>query len=104
MSLLTEIQAAVKDTELALTLHALTRMTARRIAVSEVRNVLLSAEAEVIEDYPGDPRGPSCLVYGKTSKRILHVHVSHPPEIVVITAYQPDSVRWETDLKRRKRK
>lgn len=100
--LLQQIQAAIRHAELSLTLHAQQQMTARHIRVSDVRETLLSAEAEIIEDYPGDPRGRSCLVYGKASGRVLHVHISYPPEIVVITAYKPDPTRWESDYKTRK--
>jgi len=77
-------------------------MTARHIRVSEIRETLLSAEAEIIEDYPRGPRGPSCLVYGKASARVLHVHISYPPEIVIITAYEPDPTKWEAYIKTRK--
>ena len=102
MSLLREIQVAVRERELSITLHAQQQTTTRRIKISEVREALLSASAELIEDYPEDPRGSSCLVYGKTANRILHVHISYPPEIVVITAYEPDPAKWEADYKTRR--
>jgi len=102
MALLQRIQKAIRYAEIGLTLHAQQQMTTRRIKVSEVREALLSSSAEVIEDYPGDPRGSSCLVCGQAAGRVLHVHISHPPEIVVITAYQPDPARWEPNLKKRK--
>jgi hypothetical protein len=100
--LLEQIQASIRHVEFGLTLHAQQQITARRIKVSEIRTALLSDVTEVIEDYPEDPRGSSCLVYGKTTNRVLHVHISYPPEIVVITAYQPDPSRWTTELKTRK--
>jgi hypothetical protein len=32
---------------------------------------------------------------GKTGKgRNLHVQISHPPAVVVITTYEPDSIEW----------
>jgi len=102
MDLLTEIQTALRSTELSITLHAQQQMTARRIEVREVREALQSQKAEVIEDYPEDPRGPSCLIFGKTTHHVLHAHISYPPEIVVITAYKPNPTRWETDLKTRR--
>ena len=90
MTLLAEIQGVVYNTEIAFTLHAQQRMIVRRIKVSAVREAIVSPNTEVIEDYPNDPRGPSCLLYGETSDRVLHVHLSYPPEIVVITTYEPD--------------
>ena len=41
-------------------------------------------------------------VYGKTeSGRELHVLVSLPPVVVVVTAYDPDPKEWENGRNRR---
>jgi hypothetical protein len=33
--------------------------------------------------------------HGKTRKgRNLHVQISHPPAVVVITTYEPDLIEW----------
>lgn len=102
MSILREIQNAIRERELSISLHAQQQTITRRIKIGEIREALLSPSAELIEDYPDDPRGSSCLVYGKAVNRILHVHLSYPPEIVIITAYEPDPTKWETDRKARK--
>lgn len=63
------------------------------------------AEHEVMEDYPDDKYGPSCLIYGRTLRgRHLHVQCSYPsrPLIKVITNYAPDPDEWEDFMKRRK--
>lgn len=101
-ALLKRIQSAIRDAEFGITLHAQQQITSRRIRVADIRLALMSEFAEVIEDYPEDPRGPSCLVYGEVPKEVLHIHISYPPEIVVITAYHPDPSRWTPDLKKRK--
>jgi len=50
---------------------------------------------EIIEKYPDDKYSPSCLIYGKTrGERDLHVQVSLPPLVVIITAYEPDESEW----------
>jgi hypothetical protein len=52
---------------------------------------------EVIEDYPDDKYGPSCLILGVTAgARPLHIHCSYPswPQVKVITLYEPDPARW----------
>jgi hypothetical protein len=50
---------------------------------------------EIIEKYPDDKYSPSCLIYGKTEKgRDLHVQVSQPPKVVVITVYEPEPDKW----------
>lgn len=57
----------------------------------------LAARSEVIEDYPEDKYGPSCLILGFTSgNRPLHVHCSYPirPLIKIVTVYEPDPTLW----------
>jgi hypothetical protein len=86
------------------TVHSITRAGAHNITLDEVEAAILSDAAEIIEDYPIDPRGPSCLVYGETAGGIvLHIVCSHPPGVAIITSYRPDRTMWESDLKTRKR-
>jgi len=50
----------------------------RDIRVYEIREAIVSGE--VIEDYPEDKYGPSCLILGYTrSGRPLHLQCSHLP-------------------------
>jgi hypothetical protein len=73
--------------------HAVKRMIKRSINRSEVEQAILSGE--IIEEYPEDKYSPSCLIYGKTEKgRNLHVQVSLPPRVVVITTYESDPREW----------
>ena len=84
-------------------LHAVRQMVARAITVDEVAQTVLAGE--VIEDYPDDKYGPSCLLFGRTAKqRVLHVQCTHPsrPLVKVITAYEPEPAEWDETLKRRK--
>jgi len=48
--LLHQIQAAIREHDFSLTLHA-QQLTAQRIAMGEVREALLSTDVAVIEDY-----------------------------------------------------
>ena len=86
------------------TIHSLERCIERNISPNEILEVILSGE--IIEEYPKDKYGPSCLIYGKTNKgKIIHVQCSLDP-IWIITAYDP-SLKvddWEDDFKRRRRK
>ena len=55
------------------------------------------AAGQVIEDYPDDKYGPSCLVFGHTGRqRPLHIQCSHPSRapIKIVTVYEPDPARW----------
>ncbi len=61
---------------------------------------------EIIEDYPDDKFGPSCLIYGRTKlERPLHIQCSYParPKIKIITVYEPDPEEW-IDFKIRRRR
>jgi hypothetical protein len=94
-ALLVEIQSRIKNRGYHFTLHAGDRMIERHIAVQEVEEALLSESAELIEDYPEDPRSPSCLVLGITGNgRPLHVQCTYAPNVAVITAYEPKAEEW----------
>ncbi|MEZ4670380.1 MAG: DUF4258 domain-containing protein [Anaerolineae bacterium] len=84
-----------------LTAHASDRAAQRNIFSHEIEEVVLSGI--VIEDYPADKYGPSCLIMGQTlAGRILHIQVTYPPAIKVVTLYEPSLTEWEADLKTRK--
>jgi hypothetical protein len=75
-------------------------MGQRRITDAEIRRAILSAAAEVIEDYPADKYSPSCLIYGVTEdNRVLHVQANEMG--VIVTVYDPDPDQW-IDFKRRR--
>lgn len=90
--------------QIIFTEHALDRMNERRevITPSEVRRVIFGGE--IIEDYPEDKRGHSCLMYANTNKdRPLHV-VCAPKEdyLGIITVYVPAPDNWGGDFKTRR--
>jgi hypothetical protein len=63
-------------------------------------------QGAIIEEYPEDKYGPSCLIYGITRRgMILHVQCSVDP-VWVITAYDStlNPEEWDSEFKRRKRK
>lgn len=75
--------------------HAVDQSIIRRISVPELREAI--SNGVIIEDYPDDKYGPSCLIHGKTAGgRAVHVHCSYPSRQVmkVITVYEPDPERW----------
>jgi len=95
MGLLEEIRREIDVNEFEFSRHAVDQTIMRRISVREVREVF--ANGEVIEDYPEDKYGPSCLIYGTTAAaRRLHIQCSYPSRslIKVITIYEPDPARW----------
>ena len=105
VEILIQIRAAAQQKVLFLP-HALRQMLRpdRMIRRAEVRRVI--TEGEVIEDYPKDARGRSCLLLGFGDReRPIHV-VCAPREdyLAIITAYLPDAHEWSSDFRRRVKK
>jgi hypothetical protein len=73
----------------------------RMISTQEVERIIMTGE--VIEDYPEDLRGHSCLILGfGQNNRPIHIVCSPKDEyLAIITAYLPDSLQWSLDFKRR---
>ena len=70
------IRRKISQGRFEFTQHAVDQSISRRISVEEFRQT--AASGEVIEDYPNDRYGPSCLVLGYTeAERPLHIHCSH---------------------------
>lgn len=84
-----------------LTAHASDRAAERGIVSTEIETAI--ASGEVIEDYPNDKYGPSCLILGQSATgRMLHIQVSYQLSVKVITVYEPSPNEWEKDLRTRK--
>jgi hypothetical protein len=102
MPLVDEIRAKFARDQFEFSRHAVDQTVRRRIAVAEVRQAIVVGE--IIEDYPDDKYGPSCLIFGRTiAGRPLHLQVSYPsrPIIKVVTLYEPDPDQW-IDFRTRK--
>jgi len=86
--------------------HAVRQMARpdRMITPNEIRAVIM--QGELIEDYPKDARGHSCLLHGRgVGQRYLHVVCAPKNDfLVVITAYLPTEAEWEQDLRTRRPK
>jgi len=85
--------------------HAIRQMSRpdRMITSAEVRHCIETGD--LVEDYPDDPRGHSCLLLGLgIGGQPLHV-VCAPKEdyLAIITAYRPDQEEWEADFKTRRK-
>ena len=73
----------------------------RMITTKEVEIVVTTGE--LIEDYPDDVRGHSCLLLGYgIESRVIHVVCSPKKDyLAIITAYLPNQNQWLSDFKRR---
>lgn len=103
ISLLEEIRQKIETEQFEFSKHATNQSLLRRIQVQEVREII--RQGQIIEDYPNDKYGPSCLIGGLTlNDRPLHIQCSYPsrPLVKIITLYEPDPLRWnETFTQRR---
>ena len=96
MGLIDEIRVKVKKRLYEYSKHAVDQSIIRDISLRELEEAI-AGRSEVIEDYPEDKYGPSCLILGYTrAGRPLHIQCSYPsrPLIKIITLYQPDPDLW----------
>jgi len=96
MGMLEEIQAKILRREYEFSKHAVDQSIIRDISIVEVEEAI-SGRIEVVEDYPDDKYGPSCLILGFTKAgRPLHLQCSYPsrPVMKVVTLYEPDPEVW----------
>ena len=104
MPLIDDIRRKFKIGQFEFSKHAVDQSIIRRIGVQDLHDVI--ANGTVIEDYPEDKYGPSCLILGMTSKkRPIHIQCSYPsrPILKIITLYEPDPVLWINFKERRPR-
>ncbi len=80
--------------------HAIRQMSRpdRMITTADIRRII--GAGDVIENYPEDARGHSCLILGvDNGKRPIHVVCSPKDEyLAIITCYLPDEDEWSDDL------
>lgn len=86
--------------------HAVDEMNAEDelITTAEVRHVV--THGEIIESYPEDKRGHSCLMFAEPEgHRPVHVVCSPKKEyLAIITTYIPSLEKWQNDFKTRRKK
>ena len=77
-----EIRTKIAVDEFEFSKHAVDQTIIRHISVPEIREAI--SNGEIIEDYPEDKYGPSCLIHGKTAGgRAIHVQCSYPSRQVM---------------------
>lgn len=83
MALILEIRTKIKRRHYEYSKHAVDQSIIRDISVAELEDAVVG-KSEIIEDYPEDKYGPSCLILGYTKAgRPLHVQYSYPSRPLV---------------------
>ena len=97
-----KIKQLIRDEKIRWTNHVMVRLLQRNINQSDIENAILNGE--IIEEYENDYPYPSFLVYGiNLNNEVLHIVCgSNGEELWIITAYYPDNIEWENDMKTRK--
>ena len=86
----------------AMTRHAREQSGKRMIGDEALMRAL--AWGEILESYPNDPRGASCLILGHDeTQRPVHAVVAFDASgiLVVITLYEPGPPKWIDERTRR---
>ncbi|MFT4107889.1 MAG: DUF4258 domain-containing protein [Lacrimispora sp.] len=96
------LKTLLNDGKIRWSAHCLERMQERDISRADIKNCVLNGE--IIENYPDDFPHPSCLIFGyNVNNMAIHIVVGTDDEnIYIITAYYPNTVKFEDDLKTRK--
>ena len=81
--------------------HCYKRCVERKITYDEIKTAILNGE--IIEEYPADYPYPSDLILECRTGKPLHVVTGLSEDYLwIITAYHPDTDKWESDYKTRK--
>ena len=91
--MLEEIRSKLLQRHYEFSKHAVDHSIIRNISVEEVEETI-SGRYEIIEDYPDDKYGPSCLILGFTKAgRPLHLQCSYPGRLLlkIITHFMNQS-------------
>ena len=83
--------------------HAIKQMSRldRMITTEEVNNVV--EYGDVIEEYPADERGQSCLISYVNDRPVHVVCAAKNNYLAIITAYVPDETLWLNNYSERKK-
>lgn len=98
MGMLEEIRSKILRRQYEFSKHAVDQSIMRDIRVAEMEEAIaIVAGGEIIEDYPDDKYGPTCLILGFTKAgRALHIQCSYPSRLLIKigTLYEPDPGLW----------
>lgn len=95
------ICAEIRAQSYELSLHADNERLADHLTIAQVEQVLLNCQ--ILEDYPDDPRGASCLVIGVAPEG-TPVHVvcgrNRSDHLLLVTIYVPTMPKWKDSYTR----
>ena len=97
---LQEIQELVRQGNYEFSFHAQQERLEENLDITEIETAVVGT-AEILEEYPSDPRGESCLLLGFAGSRPVHVVLGWAERkrdgrkiLRVITVYIPTLPKW----------
>jgi len=98
-----EIKRSIFSGEYEISSHADKERRYEDVDIEGIKEAIKNGE--IIETYPNDPRGPSCLVLGYAHGRPIHIVCGLLPtdRIRIITVYIPSEPKWIDPKTRRKK-
>ena len=97
-----EIRERIRHDEYEITFHAEKERYAEDMTIVDLESAINIGE--ILEDYPKDRRGPSCLVLGYSQNGPVHIVCGYTPIrwIRIITVYIPKMPKWIDERTRAK--
>lgn len=94
------LKIKVRTGEYFMSQHAIRESAKDGLSDEDIEKAVLNGM--ILEDYPDDARGKSCLVCGPYGEdKYLHIIVGFKDnEMIVITVYIPEPPKWYTAFKR----
>lgn len=100
------IRKLIELRDLRISEHGYDELAEDGLTVTEVLGGI--TDAQVIEDYPDYPKGPSVLVLqfdreGRPIHSVWGIPKGHARPAVLVTAYRPDPARWNAAFTERRK-
>ncbi len=97
-----KLRNCIRNNRYEISLHAQKERCEEEITIADIEDAILVGE--IIEDYPKDKRGPSCLLLGYVRERPIHIVLSILPNgwLRIVTVYIPKAPKWISPKQRRK--
>ncbi len=97
-----EIKEKIRANEYEISFHAEKERYAEDITIFDLETAI--SNGEILENYPDDTRGTSCLVLGYSQGRSIHIVCGYTPGkwLRIITVYIPKPPKWIDERTRTK--
>lgn len=95
-----EIKRLIREGRYEFSFHAQQERLEENLDITEIEEAILH-QGEILEEYPDDPRGESCLILGFAGTKPIHVVLGWAQKSGekakvprVITVYVPQPPKW----------